>query len=518
MNQTFVYKLLLGQLSLLLGLSIFPFISLGMIPGTSYFLVLIPSLIALTLNRKKFISFICLLNLLFLTFLLIDTSHYFIYGNLPSPGIFIAIFETHMNEAIEFLESQDLVPVLSFLVLVSALSFLAFKKLKISRRILIASLSVFSLLSLFSLNYFKTKSPLRLVYFYLEYLNERDDFRNRLELRKFSAIDILENTSPDQNTVVFVLGESTPRSRMSAYGYERKTTPFIDDSSIIKFNNVISPHTHTYSSLRKVLTLMNHDNQYSLKENVHIISLAEAAGYKTYWISNQKSLGRYENSQSIVAKNASEIYWLNDSVGTSVEQYDEEAVEVLKRVIQKKPLKKFVVIHLLGTHAKYRYRYPSTFKKFDDVFKTALPLNPRQQKTYNEFDNSILYQDHVLKELLNTLKANKGSYSFIYFPDHGEEVFQDEHLSGHVELNPSRNMYEIPMFFESSSTELNKLAHIHQAKLWSTEDFIHPLHTLLGVKTKYYENSRDLLTSEYKEIPRKVGKKEYSAKSPDSKH
>jgi len=51
----------------------------------------------------------------------------------------------------------------------------------------------------------------------------------------------------NEGVYVLILGESTARSHMGLYGYERQTTPRLNSisNSLWTFNDVISPNTHT---------------------------------------------------------------------------------------------------------------------------------------------------------------------------------------------------------------------------------------------------------------------------------
>jgi heptose-I-phosphate ethanolaminephosphotransferase len=160
----------------------------------------------------------------------------------------------------------------------------------------------------------------------------------------------------------------------------------------------------------------------------------------------------------------------------------------------------------MGAHALYKNRYPSEFAKFNGMKND---LSDFQSATYNEYDNSILYQDYVLTNLFQTIRDNEKFFSAIYFPDHGEEVFQAAQFSGHTEAKQTINMFEIPMLFDSTSDKLNLIAKRRAYELWSIEDFIHSLHGLLDVETQYYDDKRDFFSPAYKEIPRKTGKSIY---------
>src|SRR5690606_14130732 len=96
-------------------------------------------------------------------------------------------------------------------------------------------------------------------------------------------------------TYVVIIGESTSARNMGLYGYYRNTNPLLTEikDELLIFNDVISPHTHTIPSLNKMLSLSNFENP----DVIHcgsIVQLANAAGFSTYWISNQQPIGIHE--------------------------------------------------------------------------------------------------------------------------------------------------------------------------------------------------------------------------------
>ena len=47
------------------------------------------------------------------------------------------------------------------------------------------------------------------------------------------------------------------------------------------------------------------------------------------------------------------------------------------------------------------------------------------EQIYNSYDNSILYVDHVLGQVIQTLEQSRVPYVFIYLSDHGESLMEN---------------------------------------------------------------------------------------------
>jgi len=139
-------------------------------------------------------------------------------------------------------------------------------------------------------------------------------------------------------TAVIVIGESTSRANLGIYGYYRNTTPQLQKlkDSLFIASDVISPHVHTITSLEKVLTLKSREKQ-ELSENGSIIQLANQAGYKTYWMSNQRPVGFHETIPTLIGSAADEKHFLNTN-DYDRQAYDEVLLTELKSFARPKRL------------------------------------------------------------------------------------------------------------------------------------------------------------------------------------
>ena len=84
-----------------------------------------------------------------------------------------------------------------------------------------------------------------------------------------------------------------------------------------------------------------------------------------------------------------------------------------------------IVLHQMGSHGPAYYkRYPEAFEKFTPVCKTQELGKCTQQEIINTFDNTILYTDFFLGEVIEFLKANSpaSETAMFYMSDHGESL------------------------------------------------------------------------------------------------
>lgn len=248
---------------------------------------------------------------------------------------------------------------------------------------------------------------------------------------KFYTKHINDNPNCKQ-IIVLVIGETSRRHNWELNGYSRKTTPLLKlQPNLINFSDMISTSSATRSSVPMIITRKPVEQvfNYDFPEK-SIISAFKEAGFATYWISTQQKIGIFDTSNSIYIREADHQIFLNNTNYTNKGEPDGVVLPIFKQITNSNSKKVFIVVHTLGSHYNYSHRYPKNF----DVFKPSLndiqdySLQDVKHKTelVNSYDNSILYTDYVLNQLIETLKSQKQAESFLLFSsDHGEDLFDD---------------------------------------------------------------------------------------------
>jgi heptose-I-phosphate ethanolaminephosphotransferase len=232
---------------------------------------------------------------------------------------------------------------------------------------------------------------------------------------------------------VLIIGESTTSTHMGVYGYHRNTTPHLDklkDELVFFTDAVSSSPPGTMANLKKILTLANSEDQSGDLLATNIVNVMKSSGFKTYWVSNQLVLGEHDTITTVFAKQSDRVNFTNTTNSIS---YDEKVLPILDDYIAEEGTKKFIVVHLIGTHMKYRQRYPESFEKFvgfEDITKREFH-NDKKRKYINDYDNAILYHDHILNEIFKRVKKVSARSTITYMSDHGEEVYDLQNLHGH---------------------------------------------------------------------------------------
>lgn len=467
---------------------------------------------------RKRILLLALLYSFFALGIFLKVGFYLLY-DLPfsSSAIFI-VFETNLYEAYDFLELYLDLKLIVLLILLFAPLILIFftrkKKYNISsKKDKIFSFSliiVVSISGIILLKKFKNQHLLiELARSFKEYraIKERMVF-NFSENKSSFLTDVKRYLIPEESEVhVVVIGESTTNWHMQLYGYEKETNPGLMEikEELFVFDSVISPHVHTILSLEKMLSLANYE-QPKPSENASIIQLANQAGFTTYWISNQRPIGLHESVATNISKAADKKYFLTPEDYFSQESLDEAILPILEKTLKDPTKRKVIFIHLIGTHIAYSKRYPEEFSKFDADQDTLLYISDNAQTLRNQYDNAVLYNDYIIRNLIEILRKNNTHSSLTYFSDHGDEVFDTVDFVGHSEYRATRPMYEIPFIIWFSDTTFGSsfLSKEYLNRRYNAEDFIHTFADLLSIDFSEKDNSRSVINHRFQRRTRWV--------------
>lgn len=464
------------------------------------------------LFKNKWKAFFQILGYIIFVFNnLFESIYYYLFkANISASSIFI-LLETNLAEAREFVEFYlnpfIVIIVISYLVLL--ITFLikrpifSISKIYNYQKILYV-LGVLIPLGLMIFRGFQQYNFLYLsVSSVFEYIEEQQKMQNYDIDKPLADIEGFKlQRQIDTATYVLVLGESTTRRRMGVYGYERNTTPFLSKikPELWLYKDVISSHAHTIGALKDALTL----NSLSTEEDFSIIQLMNEAGFKTFWISNQRPIGQYESLVTLIATSSDKYLTKNTALDGAITPYDEVLIPEFKKAIQDSAAKKFIVVHPLGTHLLYSDRYPKDFEKF----KGNSPSKFDHQQAHNRsnaYDNSILYHDHFLKQVFDQMMTLTIPSYVLYFSDHGEEVYESTDFSGHAEENPTKAMLEIPFFiWMNDSFEQDFSARYIPSNPYNLKNFIHSFSELNGINFKEFDSTKSIFSSQPKSLKRKV--------------
>lgn len=454
---------------------------------------------------KKKASLFEIIGVLFFNIIMfVQIAHFYLFNdNIKSSTLFI-IFESNSNETLDFLSMYidlKLTLILASTTLITLISLFFITK-NTTRKIGVKFNIIALLIVFISLSNHKIRANTfpytvyRAIDNYLVNKKKLDEITQDRFGGDFSEVEHINNK--DNETYVLIIGESTTKNHMQLYNYYRNTNPKLNKikDELIIYNNVISPHTHTITSLEKVLTLASH-NFPDKKYNGSLIQLFNKAGFKTYWISNQNPMGISETTTTIISNNCDEQVFINTS-SSSNESLDEKILKPFNNVLKQKFSKKLIIIHLMGTHGKYSDRYPISFQKFSNTPKTKFN-HKKAFNSINSYDNAILYNDFVISKIIEDTKQSNLNSFVLYFSDHGEDVYETIDIACHTETKGTKPMYDIPfVLWRSEKFKQNKNEFIFDVnRKLSTENLIYTLSDLSNIKFKEFDPTKSIINKKF---------------------
>lgn len=477
--------------------------SLGiLIFGIFWFLFKLPRSASFPIMRRviDIIILICFSCVLLIP--LLFWGYYFVSGQLLTGDIILTLFQTNFSEAKSYLENQNVLRwALTGAILAGTLFLSLYQSYLVTpARQLRNKFTVFLVLYLIFFAFFmvpKTMSAYvvstgRHTY---ESLSSFKEYGQKKTLReqRLKQLNDVKISVEKGGVYVLVIGESETRDHMEEYGYKRDNTPWMKqfeaNANTLIFKHPYACHTHTVAVLTYALSEKNQYNNMNLSDAYSIMEVAKAAGYKTYWISNQEKFGIWDTPVSEIASTADFQIWINGNVGkqTNTMYYDEELSKHMPDLSEVPNA--FIVVHLMGSHQTYDDRYPAQYNRYMG-----------QNKNVDTYDNSILYNDAVLKKLYLNVHDNPNFKAWVYMSDHGDDA--DANI-GHEASKFTFTMARIPLImnfsdsFIQTHTSTYDVLRSHTDSFWTNDLLYNFLIDIMDIEGVNRADNLDLASPSY---------------------
>ena len=406
-------------------------------------------------KRSFFILFPCI------TLLSLYAPVGFEYGP-PNFQAISSLMATDAKESVEFLGILSLksyLKALSIPLLLSISYWLAqYYKLQPWRNKTLVIVAILSLVILFK--------P-------LHFFSSLEESFRQVEVEKMKLESLIQGNSwsnaiyrGGKKDYILVIGESVRRDYMHIYGYPVNNTPFIDQAPVTIVNGLSAGGTYTIGSLRLMLTKPN-KHKWQPDYSLNVVDLANAAGVKTHWISNQGYIGEYDTPVSAIGVRSQIHEFINKSSYDTAKHSDRVLLNILQNYLDVKDQSKarLFVLHTLGSHPDACQR----IEKMDDPYV----VNDRKMSYVACYVSSIKYTDEFMESLYKQMKAYQArsgrTFSILYFADHG---MIHREIDGIIYLNnnkASKRHYDIPLFVLDSEATEHKVLNSRKSGLSFTE-------------------------------------------------
>lgn len=370
----------------------------------------------------------------FLFFTAAIASYYMYFFKIqPTKQVMGGLFSTDFNEIYELTSIKLIIWIIfSLFTCFYTLKTFASENKSFISRLLSAFCLVIFIYNIITPSFSILKDYFPIQYLHNTYLNFAGNFNDT----NYARIDISKHYSfvdnSDEDIIgVLVIGESARYDHFSINGYERETTPNLNTLNNLISYKATSSSNLTYLSVPSLLSRYPANEIENSKYENTFLSVLTKLGFNTTWIGTQ-SLKRYfagfdlsniyNDVNFTIIPSGSALFSLND--------LDGQMLPFIKELTLKAN-KQFLVVHTSGSHWHYNARYPNEFKNFTPICNGKAKTdasNCDKLALINSYDNSILYTDFFLSNLIDLLK-NKNAF-VLYVSDHGESLGENGHY-GH---------------------------------------------------------------------------------------
>lgn len=313
----------------------------------------------------------------------------------------------------------------------------------------------------------------------------------------------IANTSKSgkPTVLVLVIGETARAADFSLRNHDRETNPLLNKENIVYFPNVTACGTSTAASLPCMFSDLGEANYTPNKarDRDNLLDTLKSSGIEVIWLDNNSGC------KGVCGSAVYEHLALDKSEGMCQgnECFDGVLLARLQEHLAGLKKDSILVLHMKGSHGPaYFRRYPQQFELFTPACKSVDLSSCTPDTIHNAYDNTILYTDFILSQIIKSLKTNLRTIdsAMLYISDHGESLGENGlYLHGMPKLIAPRLQFEIPMivwFSEKSSKWDNLLACVAEKRqrAYSHDNLFHSILGLFDIRTDFYSRSMDIFS------------------------
>ena len=251
-----------------------------------------------------------------------------------------------------------------------------------------------------------------------DYLSERQEIKTERP-----SVFSYATTSEDL-IVVAIIGEALRSDHLHCNGYKRQTTPRLEQLGIVSFDNIYSEYIHTNRSVPHILTRADSLNPDRAFSEPSFIDVFKAADYQTTFIANQNPEKPYfyffSEADTSIRINSGRSFVTFDK------WLDGDMLPLYNNIIQRPYNKQLIILHCIGSHWWYNAHFvktPDMDSLFTPIVESRVISGADSMAIVNSYDNTILYTDYFLSQVIASLKHKNAIVLFL--SDHGEALGED---------------------------------------------------------------------------------------------
>ena len=294
------------------------------------------------------------------------------------------------------------------------------------------------------------------------------------EQARMSALSQMKDTwnvlavKPKYHIYMVVIGESARRDALGAFGGHWNNTPFASAVNGTLFTDYVAASGSTQKSLGLTLNRVV-DNKPQYQDN--FVTLANRAGFQSWWFSNQGQIGEYDTAIASIAKRADEVQFLKSGdFEADKNTRDDALLKMTEQVFSThRTQPQLIVLHLMGSHPQACDRTQGKYAEFVQSKETSCYLYTMTQT------------DELLGKLYAQLQNTGESFSMVYFSDHGLAFKERGKSTQYLAHDDAfQQNFQVPFMVLSSDDKKHRIIKARR----SANDFLSFFSQWTGIKAK----------------------------------
>lgn len=286
----------------------------------------------------------------------------------------------------------------------------------------------------------------------------------------------------EKSVVILVIGESARSENFSLYGYPKNTNPLLSKTPNVSHFNATSDATYTTAGVKSIVEHENTDELYEILPNYLYRNNVDVIWRTTNWGEPPVHIKNYQNREALMP----------NCKGDGCD-YDGILLSGLKeQILASKKNKILIVLHTSTSHGPtYSKKYPAKFEIFKPVCNSVELGNCSHTELVNAYDNTIVYTDYLLANVIEDLKQlQEYKSAMIFVSDHGESLGENNlYMHGLPRSIAPKQQYEIPFIVWTSD---NSARQMKPNKILTQNYVFHSVLNFLNIQSPVYKEQMNI--------------------------
>lgn len=313
--------------------------------------------------------------------------------------------------------------------------------------------------------------------------------------------------SHKKTITVLVVGETARAANFALQGYNRNTNPELAAEDVVYFTNFHSCGTETAVSVPCMFSHFgrNDYDEGAASHTENVLDVFHHAALTATWIDNNSGCkGTCTRIEHIDAEKVGTPEFCNEN-GCYDDSLLAPLAQKIENITNSDSPGGIIVLHQKGSHGpSYYERTPESFWRYQPICHTNQIQECTRSEIVNTYDNTILYTDHNLANIIRLLKSGHKNYdaSLFYVSDHGESLGENS-LYLHAipySIAPDEQTH-VPAVFWASSGYLQRFGidkHCvanEASRAYSHDNLFDSMLGLMDIQTSEYRAMNDIFST-----------------------